>query len=104
MKISEREVHYVADLANLELAPDEVSRMQRDLSAILDYVEQLNQLDTSNVEPLAQVLGGQTPEHVSAVTMRPDQQRTWFRQEDALANAPASGAGHFKVPKIIERS
>lgn len=104
MKISEREVFYVADLANLELSSQEVGSMQRDLSAILDYVEQLNQLDTTAVEPMAQVLGGQSPEHVSEVTMRPDQQRTWFTQQEALANAPASGSGHFKVPKIIERS
>lgn len=103
LKISVVDVQYVADLANLELEGDEVERMQRDLSAILDYVAHLNQLDTSSVEPMAQVLGDRKLETASAETLREDQQVTCFSTDEALSNAPASSAGFFKVPRIIER-
>ncbi len=56
MKLTETEVRYVADLANLRLSEEEVSRMSLDLGQILTHIEQLNELDTSNVEPMAQVL------------------------------------------------
>ena len=55
MKITEKDVTYVADLANLELSADERARMVRDLNSILGYIDRLNELDTSNVEPMAQV-------------------------------------------------
>ena len=55
MKVTEKDVAYVADLANLELSAPERAGMVRDLNSILDYIERLNQLDTSNVEPMAQV-------------------------------------------------
>ena len=103
MKITAKDVQYVADLANLELKPEETERMQRDLNNIRDYVAQLDQLATENVEPMAQVLGGQTIATVSAATLRADAPRPSLGAAAALANAPASGAGHFKVPKIIER-
>ena len=55
MKVTEKDVAYVADLANLELSVNERAGMVRDLNSILDYIDKLNQLDTSNVEPMAQV-------------------------------------------------
>ena len=55
MKVTEKDVAYVADLANLELSAQERAGMVRDLNSILDYIERLNELDTSNVEPMAQV-------------------------------------------------
>jgi len=55
MKVTEKDVTYVADLANLELSGEERVGMVRDLNSILDYIEMLNQLDTSNVGPMAQV-------------------------------------------------
>ena len=55
MKVTEKDVAYVADLANLELTPDERSRMVRDLNSILGYIDNLNELDTANVPPMAQV-------------------------------------------------
>jgi aspartyl-tRNA(Asn)/glutamyl-tRNA(Gln) amidotransferase subunit C len=55
MKVTEKDVAYVADLANLELSAEERAGMVRDLNSILDYIDRLNQLDTSNVEPMAQV-------------------------------------------------
>lgn len=99
MKLTEEEVRYVADLANLRLSEEEVHRMSRDLGHVLTHIEQLNELDTSNVEPMAQVLypAGET------ATLREDVPHTPLGNREALANAPASGAGYFKVPKVIER-
>lgn len=99
MNLSEEEVRRVADLANLRLSDEEVRRMSQDLGHILTYIEQLNELNTSNVEPMAQVLfdGDET------ATLRPDVVRTPLSNADALANAAASGAGYFKVPRVIER-
>ena len=98
MKITDTEVRYVADLANLALTEDEVKRMATQLDGILTYIDKLNELDTSNVEPMAQVL------HTSGdTTLRDDVEGATFTNAVALANAPLSGAGHFKVPKIIEK-
>ena len=99
MKITAQDVRYVAALANLELGEQEAARMAADLDAILAYVEKLNELDTSAVEPMAQVLY-EAPEEL---TLRADQDRPSFPQEQSLGNAPERGAGHFKVPKVIER-
>lgn len=99
MTLSDKEVRYVADLANLRLSDEEVTRMSHDLGQILTHIEQLNSLDTKGVEPMAQVLfnAGET------ATLRPDVPHAPLSNDDALANAPASGAGYFKVPKVIER-
>lgn len=99
MKITEQEVRYVADLAHLELSEDEVARMRRDLDDILSHVDKLNELDTAAVEPMAQVLyeAGET------ATLRDDLPHRPLDNATALRNAALSGAGHFKVPKVIER-
>ena len=99
MKLTEQEVRYVADLANLTLAADEVTRMRDELGEILTHIEKLNELDTSTVEPMAQVLY----EAAETATLREDVERPGLGQETALANAPLPGAGFFKVPKVIER-
>jgi len=99
MKITEKDVRYVADLANLLLTAEEIRRYAADLDEILAYAEKLNELDTSQVEPMAQVLYEGDP----AATLRADQTRPSFSSEIALAGAPLSGAGQFKVPKVIER-
>ena len=99
MKLTDQEVRYVADLANLRLSDDEVHRMSHDLGEILTYVEQLNALDTKDVPPMAQVLSGES----ETATLRPDVPHAPLTNEEALANAPMSGAGYFKVPKVIER-
>ncbi len=103
MKITEKDVLYVADLAHLELTDDERQRMLKDLNSILDYIDRLNQLDTSDVEPMAQVSvvsgGSARVEHA----MRDDAQRTSLDREAALRNAPDADGVFFKVPKVIER-
>ncbi len=99
MKITEAEVRYVADLANLRLTPEEVAKFCADLGEILVYMDKLNELDTSGVEPMAQVLydAGET------ATLRSDEERPPLGNEAALQNAPLAGGGYFKVPKVIER-
>ena len=100
MNLTEKEVRYIADLANLRLSDDEVSKMSKDLGHILTHIEQLNELNTTNVEPMAQVLfeGDET------ATLREDVPHATLTNEEALANAPAKGNGYFKVPKVIDRS
>ncbi len=99
MKLSEEQVRTVADLANLRLSEEEVQRMLHDLGQILTHMEQLNELNTKDVEPMAQVLfeGDET------ATLREDVVRTPLGNADALLNAASSGAGYFKVPRVIER-
>ncbi|MCH7477714.1 MAG: Asp-tRNA(Asn)/Glu-tRNA(Gln) amidotransferase subunit GatC [SAR324 cluster bacterium] len=99
MKITEKDVRYVAALAHLDLTEKETAQYVAELDSILTYVEKLNQIDTSTVEPMAQVL------HKAAETdpLREDRDRQGFRQEQSLGNAPESGAGHFKVAKVIAR-
>ncbi len=99
MRISEQEVRYVADLANLRLTGEEIRRMQADLDEILTHIGKLNEADTTNVEPMAQVLYGAE----ETATMRDDIEHVPLGQDTALANAPQRGAGFFKVPKVIER-
>lgn len=100
MNLTEKEVRYIADLANLRLSDDEVLKMSEDLGDILTYIEQLNELDTKNVEPMAQVLFAAD----ETATLREDIPRATLSNEEALANAALSGAGYFKVPKVIDRS
>ena len=99
MKITEQEVRYVADLANLRLSAGELSRMAKDLDGILTHIDKLNELDLSGVEPMAQVLY----EAEETATLREDVERKGFDNSTALANAPLAGAGYFKVPRVIEK-
>jgi aspartyl-tRNA(Asn)/glutamyl-tRNA(Gln) amidotransferase subunit C len=102
VKITEQEVRYVADLANLSLSEEEVHRFQADLNEILGHIERLNDIDTTGVEPMAQVvhLGEDAGD---TATLRADRERPPLGVEAALANAPQGGAGYFKVPKVVER-
>jgi aspartyl-tRNA(Asn)/glutamyl-tRNA(Gln) amidotransferase subunit C len=99
VKITEKEVRYVAELANLSLSEAEVHRFQADLDEILGHVERLNEIDTTDVEPMAQVLYATG----DMGRLRTDCERPPLGTDVALANAPQSGAGYFKVPKVIER-
>jgi aspartyl-tRNA(Asn)/glutamyl-tRNA(Gln) amidotransferase subunit C len=99
LKLTEQDVQRVAELANLALTPEEVARMTRDLDGILSHIDKLNELDTANVEPMAQVLfdAGET------ATLREDVERTPPPNSEAVANAAVSGGGYYKVPRVIER-
>jgi aspartyl-tRNA(Asn)/glutamyl-tRNA(Gln) amidotransferase subunit C len=112
MKVTEKDVAYVADLANLELTEKERSSMLRDLNSILDYIDRLNQLDTTDVSPMAQVsdqYGVDESKTGSArflYSIREDileGLRKSLPHDVALQNAPDSDGTFFKVPKVIER-
>jgi aspartyl-tRNA(Asn)/glutamyl-tRNA(Gln) amidotransferase subunit C len=96
-RIDEEQVRKVAKLSRLELTEAEVEEFTGQLSAILDYVEKLNELDTANVEPLAHCLP------VSNV-FREDVVGESLGTEKALANAPERDGEFFKVPKILDDS
>jgi aspartyl-tRNA(Asn)/glutamyl-tRNA(Gln) amidotransferase subunit C len=111
MKVTDKEVTYVAELANLELSADEKTRMVRDLNSILDYIEALNELDTSKVEPMAQVSdqygrdeakSGSEFDYATREDV-PEGLRKSLSQEAALQNAPDADGTFFRVPKVIER-
>jgi len=99
MNLSEAEVRRVAELANLALTPEEVRQMAADLGEVLTHMEKLNELDTTNVQAMAQVLFEADPE----ATLREDRERPGLGSEVALQNAPLASAEFFKVPKVIER-
>ena len=112
MKVTEKDVAYVADLANLELTPEESTGMVRDLNTILEYIDRLNELDTSDVAPMAQVsdrYGVDESKQGSerfAYASREDileGLRKSLPHEEALKNAPDSDGTFFLVPKVIER-
>lgn len=102
MKITQKDVEYVAVLANLQLSPAERERMEKDLNSILQYIDMLSEVDTSNVDPMAQV---QSVSGNGSVTppLRADELRPSLPREVALRNAPQSDGTFFRVPKVIER-
>jgi aspartyl-tRNA(Asn)/glutamyl-tRNA(Gln) amidotransferase subunit C len=100
-KVTVQDVQRVAELAHLELAPEETSGMLRDLNAILDYVAELNQIDTSGVAPLAQVSELQTG--VRATPLREDVLVPSLDRNRVMRAAPETDGAFFKVPKVIEK-
>jgi aspartyl-tRNA(Asn)/glutamyl-tRNA(Gln) amidotransferase subunit C len=101
------DVRRVAELANLELTAEEEPRMQRDLSAILGHIAQLNELDTAGVPAMAQVgeiLGGVGGvSDTTGIFLRADAVRPSLDRAVVMAEAPESDGRFFKVPKVIER-
>jgi aspartyl-tRNA(Asn)/glutamyl-tRNA(Gln) amidotransferase subunit C len=99
------DVRRVAELANLELTPEEEPRMQRDLNAVLDYITQLNELDTNSVPPMAQV--AEVLDNASIRTrgeeLRLDVVQPSLDRAEVMAAAPETDGRFFKVPKVIER-
>ena len=89
------DVRYTAQLARINLTEEEIVRFQTQLSQVLKYVEKLEQVDVSGVEPTA---------HATPLfnVLREDEPRSWFGSEEALANAPAKANGLFIVTKVIE--
>lgn len=95
MAITRKDVLHVARLARLELRDDEVERMIRDLGGILDYVAELDELDTSNVAATSHVA-------VESAPLRPDEQAAGLSSDQALSEAPRTGDGSFAVPAFVE--
>jgi aspartyl-tRNA(Asn)/glutamyl-tRNA(Gln) amidotransferase subunit C len=92
------DVRKVAKLAHLEITDEEVTLYTPQMADIVKYVEQLNELNTDDVEP---ALGGLTPEGEATFTERDDIIQPSLGQEAALAEAPAGYEGHFRVPKVL---
>lgn len=94
MKITKEEVLYVARLARLDLEADAIDTFAGQIGEILGYIEKLNQVDTTGIEPTS---------HAISLTnaFRPDEQREHLDRERVLANAPESEDGTFVVPKIV---
>ena len=112
MRVTEKDVAYVADLGNLELTAEERTRMVRDLNSILGHIDSLNELDTASVPPMAQVSdrygvdqSKQGSERFTYASREDIQEglRKSLPHEVALENAPDSDGTFFKVPKVIER-
>jgi aspartyl-tRNA(Asn)/glutamyl-tRNA(Gln) amidotransferase subunit C len=99
LKITEKEVRYVADLGNLKLNDEEVAKFTKDLDEILVHMDKLAEIDTGDIAPMSQVLY----EAEETATLRPDLERPPLGQQVALENSPQAGAGYFKVPRVIER-
>ncbi len=108
MKVTEKDVLYVADLANLELTEAERAGMVHDLNSILDHVDALSELDTTNVEPLTDVSAFLVQSSAAqddryAYAQRADEPRPSLPHEEAMKNAPDTNGAFFKVPKVIEK-
>ncbi|NOT47512.1 MAG: Asp-tRNA(Asn)/Glu-tRNA(Gln) amidotransferase subunit GatC [Acidobacteria bacterium] len=92
------DVRNVAKLAHLEITDEEVALYTPQMADIVQYVEQLNELDISEIEPM---LGGLTDEGAATFVDRDDIVIASFSQKEALSEAPAGVAGHFQVPKVL---
>ena len=106
MKVSDKDVLHVADLANLELTVEERARMLKDLNAVLDHIDMLNEVDTKDVAPMAFVAPAVDSD--AGATFREDKALLCLPRDEALGNAPDPGVvdgqpAFFKVPKVIER-
>ena len=98
MPITEADIEKIARLAHLEITPEELRTFAPQIAEIVAYVEQLNELDTSQVEPST---GGLTPEGERTDSSRDDAVRPSLGQQVALDQAPDASHGHFRVPKVL---
>lgn len=95
MTVSIEQVRYIASLARLRFTEEEEKRLAEEMSAILGYVEKLNELDTSGVQPMSHVLD------LKNVT-REDVVESRISREEALKNAPDADDAYIRAPKVIE--
>ncbi len=98
MPITEADVEKVAQLAHMEITADELKIFAPQMADIVDYVEQLNALNTSEIEPS---LGGLTREGEATDSARDDAVAPSLGQQTALSEAPDPASGHFRVPKVL---
>ena len=95
MPFTLEEVEHIATLARLELSAEEKARYRKQLSAILDYIRKLQELDTTDIPPTSSVLSGAGP-------LRADESRPGLDRESLLENAPEVEQGQFKIPPVFE--
>ncbi len=101
MPITESDIEKIATLAHLDITREEVRALTPQIASIVAYVEQLNELDTSRVEPAT---GGMTPEGERTDAAREDNVQPSLGQTLALDQAPDASHGYFRVPKVIVNS
>ena len=101
MPINESDVKKIAALAHLDITDEELHTLAPQMAAIVAYVEQLNELDTSQAEP---AIGGLTPEGMRTEAARDDAPAPSLGQKLALAEAPDPAHGHFRVPRVLASS
>ena len=101
MPITESDIKKIASLAHLEITDEELRTLAPQVASIVAYVEQLNELDTSQVEP---AIGGLTPEGERTEAAREDHARPSLGQALALDQAPDPAHGHFRVPRVLASS
>lgn len=95
MSVTKKDVDYVADLARLQLTEEETESLADDMNQILDYMTTLEEVDTSDVEPLEHVIDLE-------YRLREDKAKEPISHEDALKNAPDADSDYFRVPRVIE--
>jgi aspartyl-tRNA(Asn)/glutamyl-tRNA(Gln) amidotransferase subunit C len=98
MPINEADIEKIAQLAHLEITSEELKLFAPQIAGIVTYVDQLNAVDTHDVEPS---LGGLTPEGEQTDSARDDELVPSLGQKVALAEAPDPAAGYFRVPKVL---
>lgn len=96
MSVTIPEVEKIAQLAKLKFSEEEKIKLQKDMNQVLGYIEQLNELDLTDVEPLENI-------NETENVMREDEVNPWLTTEEALKNAPAKTQKFFKVPKVMEK-
>lgn len=96
MGVSLEEVKHIANLAKLSFSESQLLKLQKDLNKILDYIDKLNELDLSNVEPLENI-------NETENILREDKETKWLSTEEALQNSPQRTSNFFKVPKVINK-
>ena len=100
MSVNKENVAKIASLARIKMSDDELERMVPELNQILGWVDQLSEVDTSNVEPMTAVIPNTL--RLRADEVNADPKTGGDRRDDVLANAPAAEHGFFGVPKVIE--
>jgi aspartyl-tRNA(Asn)/glutamyl-tRNA(Gln) amidotransferase subunit C len=95
MSVSIEQVRHIAGLARMAMSDEELARLEPELNNILDWIEQLSEVDTEGVEPLATVIDQQ-------MRLREDEVTEGDQRDEILANAPRAEHGFFAVPKVIE--
>lgn len=90
------DVNKIAQLAKLKFNDEEKIKLQNDLNKILEYIDQLGELDLENVEPLENINEAEN-------VLRADVKETWLSTEEALKNAPSKTGKFFKVPKVLDK-
>lgn len=95
MKITGKDVDYVARLARLHISDEQKEALTVDMAAIIDFADKLNEIDTNGVEPQAHAM------HIENV-FRKDEIKPSYSRDELLKNAPEANAGCFSVPKIVD--